>query len=228
MKAINSTTIVSGLISELLKNKFSRNLFRPKLDRYIRENIFKNSISKNPEFVKLYPYYALRAMYMSYFRNYDKGCISSGRHGGYFYINWDSNIMPCVFVPHYIDNVNSIYSSGKTLSDAMFSPLFVEGRKWQEDYAYGKDKMGNLLMPCLYRDHYKNFFEIAKRTGAQPENQASNKALNSKEYYDAMLKFDEELDKVSSPVWDELAGISMLHVKGEKHRLSKKLQKNEP
>jgi len=132
------------------------------------------------------------------------GCISCGKSKGYFYINWDGNIMPCVFVPHYIDNVQSLYKSGKKLSDALFSPLFTEGRKWQSNYLKGNNKPGNLLMPCFYRDHHKDFAEIAKSTGAKPENKAAGDALISDEYYDAMLKFDEQLEKMSSPVWDEM------------------------
>lgn len=132
------------------------------------------------------------------------GCISSGSPHGYFYINWDGNIMPCVFVPHYVDNVKTLYNSGKTLTDALFSPLFEEGKKWQKRYTNNKGKLSNLLMPCLYRDHYKDFFEIAKGTNAKPENQAAGDAINSKEYYDKMLLFSEELDKESSPIWKNL------------------------
>lgn len=132
------------------------------------------------------------------------GCISCGKPHGYFYINWDGNIMPCVFVPHYLDNVKSLYSSGKKLSDALFSPLFVKGREWQSDYLENNGKPANLLTPCFYRDHYKNFAEIAKSTGAKPENQAAEDALQSTEYYEAMLSFDDQLKKIASPVWDEI------------------------
>ena len=131
------------------------------------------------------------------------GCISCGKPKGYFYINWDGNIMPCVFVPHFIDNVQTLYNSGRNLSDALFSPFFVEGRKWQSTYLQSDDKLGNLLMPCFYRDHHKDFVEIAKSTGAKPENQSAGEALNSNEYYEAMLRFDEKLEKVASPVWEE-------------------------
>ncbi len=40
------------------------------------------------------------------------GCISAGRPGGYFYIDWNGNIAPCVFFPYYIDNLYDIYTSG--------------------------------------------------------------------------------------------------------------------
>lgn len=94
------------------------------------------------------------------------GTLSCGKPAGYFYVNWEGNIIPCGFVSH-IDNVNSLYNSGKTLSDALFSPFFEEGRKWQSGYLHGKDKLGNLLMPCFYYDQHKDFVELAKNTGAK-------------------------------------------------------------
>ena len=132
------------------------------------------------------------------------GCISSGRPGGYFYINWDGNIMPCVFVPYYLDNVKTLYESGKTLSDALFSPLFVKGREWQNKYMHSEEKLGNLLMPCFYRDHYKDLVNIVKETQSKPENKAAEEAILSENYYQKMLMFDDQLEKISSPLWNEL------------------------
>lgn len=130
------------------------------------------------------------------------GCISCGRAGGgYIYINWDGNIMPCVFIPYYHDNINTLYNSGKSLADALFTPLFVKGREWQKEYIGDKDNPGNLLSPCFYRDHYKTFYDIAKSAQVKPENEDADKAFNSKEYYELMLKFDNELEELSSPVW---------------------------
>jgi hypothetical protein len=37
-----------------------------------------------------------------------------------------------------------------------------------------------------------------------PENEDAQTALNSKEYYEFMLKFDNELEELSSPIWDNL------------------------
>ncbi len=133
------------------------------------------------------------------------GCISCGRAGeGYFYINWDGNIMPCVFVPYYHDNINTLYNTGKSLSDALFTPLFVKGRAWQKEYNGNRNNPGNLLTPCFYRDHYKTFYEIAQQTQVLPENEDADKAFHSKEYYEFMQEFDNELEALSSPVWDKL------------------------
>lgn len=132
------------------------------------------------------------------------GCISCGRSGGYFYINWEGNIMPCVFVPYYQNNIISLYNSGKTLSDAMFSPLFMKGRAWQKDYIGDKSNPGNLLTPCFIRDHYKTFYEIAQQSQVLPENKQANESFHSREYHELMLKFDKELEELASPVWEEL------------------------
>lgn len=131
------------------------------------------------------------------------GCISCGKPKGYFYINWDGNIMPCVFVPHFNDNIQTLYNSGRNLSDALFFPLFVKGRQWQSGYKSRNGISVNLLMPCFYRDHYKDFTEIVKSSNAMPENQAAKDALNSHEYYKDMLNFDEQLRKISTPIWEE-------------------------
>jgi MoaA/NifB/PqqE/SkfB family radical SAM enzyme len=133
------------------------------------------------------------------------GCICCGRSsGGYFYINWDGNIMPCVFVPYYHDNVTTLYNSGKTLSDAMFSPLFIKGRAWQKEYNGGRNNPGNLLTPCFIRDHYKTFYEIAQQSQVLPENEEADEAFHSRECHEFMLDFDHELEGLASPVWDEL------------------------
>lgn len=131
------------------------------------------------------------------------GCISCGRPGGYFYINWDGNIMPCVFIPYFKDNIHKLYESGKTLADALFSSFFIEGRKWQSSYRNNDSKLGNLLMPCFYRDHYVDFYRIAKLTGVEPENSSASKAFISDEYYQDMMCFDKQLEYYSSELWEK-------------------------
>jgi MoaA/NifB/PqqE/SkfB family radical SAM enzyme len=39
------------------------------------------------------------------------GCISAARPGGYFYIDWNGNIMPCAFFPYSTMNINDIYKT---------------------------------------------------------------------------------------------------------------------
>lgn len=46
-------------------------------------------------------------------------CISAGRPGGYFYIDWDGNVMPCVFVPYSTHNVKDVFEKGGDLNDIL-------------------------------------------------------------------------------------------------------------
>ncbi|MBT3304711.1 hypothetical protein HN592_05485 [Candidatus Woesearchaeota archaeon] len=131
------------------------------------------------------------------------GCISCGKH--YFYIDWDGNIMPCVFIPYYQDNLKDLYANGKSIMDAMFSDLFTKGRAWQKDNFTKKDgKVRNLMMPCLVRDNHKDFVSIVKSCeGVKGEDQAATDALNSDEYHADLEQFDEDLKKIEDPYWEE-------------------------
>ena len=115
------------------------------------------------------------------------GCMAAARGGGYFYIMWDGTITPCVFVPfkdRNLGNLYKLYEEGKTITDAIKSPLFEEIRKWQYDYWIEKPacECGNLLSPCIIRDNSEEFYKIVKETEAIPVDEGA------KEY----LKFIEE------------------------------------
>jgi MoaA/NifB/PqqE/SkfB family radical SAM enzyme len=47
------------------------------------------------------------------------GCLSAGGHdrGGYFYIDWNGAVSPCVFVPYSPVNIKDVYARGGTLND---------------------------------------------------------------------------------------------------------------
>ena len=134
------------------------------------------------------------------------GCIAYGRSGGYLYVDWNGNIMPCVFVPYYEDNIKELYKQNKKLADALFSDLFKKGREWQIKYGYDpnhefKSKPKNWLMPCSIRDHWKNFREniISKTTKSQDE--FAKQALESEEYNKTLEEFDKELSEKTEPIW---------------------------
>ena len=132
------------------------------------------------------------------------GCIAYGRQGGYFYIDWNGNIMPCVFVPYYVDNVKNLFAEGKPLFTSLFSEFFENGRKWQNEYGLGHSSVpDNWLMPCSYRDHYKNFKENIVTAGVKPENEDAKLALESSEYFDMMHAFDSELKTLTDDLWEE-------------------------
>ncbi len=132
------------------------------------------------------------------------GCIAYGRGGGYFYIDWSGNIMPCVFIPYYVDNVYELYKKGKTLADALFSEFFKRGREWQKKYGLSHLKNPeNWLMPCSIRDNYQYFRESILTENAKGENEFAQEAKDSKEYFDALVKYDKELKSLTQSIWEK-------------------------
>ena len=131
------------------------------------------------------------------------GCIAYGRWNGYFYINWDGKIMPCVFVPFYEETVFDIYSSGRTLGDALQAPLFKNGRAWQESYGYCNPDKGNILMPCSIRDHFKNFKCNILSPGSKSENMHAEQMLEDPEIEETLIRLEKNLDRLSNRIWQE-------------------------
>ncbi len=132
------------------------------------------------------------------------GCIAYGRWDGYFYVDWNGNIMPCVFVPYYVDNVKDLYVNGKTLADGLQSKMFKNGRKWQKDYGFENPyHRSNMLMPCSIRDHYKNFKENILTPDAKGEDKDAEAILHDPEYEKMLLAFDNELQKLTDSIFNE-------------------------
>jgi len=132
------------------------------------------------------------------------GCIAYGRPGGYFYIDWNGYIMPCVFIPYYVDTVYDLYKEGKTIADALFSDFFKKGREWQNKYGLTCPKKAeNWLMPCSIRDNYKYFREIVLPEEAKGENKFAEEAKNSKEHYEGLIQYDKKLKELNQPIWNK-------------------------
>ena len=132
------------------------------------------------------------------------GCISCARPGGgYFYIDWNGNIMPCVFIPYYKDNAKRLFAEGKKVIDAIFSDFFIKGREWQSRYFNQNGKLGNMLRPCFIRDHHRAFLEIAEKCNVLPEDQAAKEAMEDEGYHKELIKFDEKLKEIEDPYWQK-------------------------
>lgn len=132
------------------------------------------------------------------------GCIAYGRRGGYFYIDWNGNIMPCVFVPYYVDNVYDLYNNNKSLVDALFSDFMKNGRKWIRQYGQAHPETpNNWLMPCSIRDHYDNFRRNILPGHAKGESEEAEESLNDNEYYRKLVQYDEELKELTEDIWEE-------------------------
>ncbi len=79
--------------------------------------------------------------------DYVNGCLAAGRDGGgYFHINTNGDVEPCVFVHFAQDNIKDIYRKGGHLWDVLRSEFFCEIRKrqpWNQDHR----------MPCMIIDN---------------------------------------------------------------------------
>ncbi len=133
------------------------------------------------------------------------GCISAGKPGGYIYIDWNGNVMPCVFNPYKIHNILQVYAQGENLNTVLFSP-FMEGiRKWQREYALEgpSDKMGNIIVPCAIRDHYSMMYELIKKTDAQPADEAAEQAIKDEKYYEGLVRYGKEVKELADVIWEK-------------------------
>ncbi|MFP4019484.1 MAG: radical SAM/SPASM domain-containing protein [Bacteroidales bacterium] len=132
------------------------------------------------------------------------GCIAYGRKNGYFYIDWNGNITPCVFVPYYVDNIYDLYKNGKSLVDALFSDFMKKGRQWIHDYGEGHPhNPENWLMPCSIRDHYANFRKNILTENAKGESKEAEEALKDDNYYKKLVEYDNKLEDLTEDLWEE-------------------------
>jgi MoaA/NifB/PqqE/SkfB family radical SAM enzyme len=133
------------------------------------------------------------------------GCLCAGRPGGYFYIDWHGNIMPCVFTPYSTDNIIDVYKRGETLNDVLQSPFLTAVRKWQRDYGYmaPPDQVGNEIIPCPIRDHYRHFCGIVKEHRAHPINPEAEEALKSPDFVEGLVSYGKKVAELTDHIWDK-------------------------
>ncbi len=133
------------------------------------------------------------------------GCISAGRQGGYFYINWNGDCTPCVFQPYAIHNINEVYKNGGNLNTVLNSDFFKSIRKWQNEYGYGqaKDKKENLLRPCAIRDHYGLYRELLERYKPYPIDKDARDALKDEEYRKKLTAYGDKIGELTKDIWEK-------------------------
>jgi MoaA/NifB/PqqE/SkfB family radical SAM enzyme len=140
------------------------------------------------------------------------GCIAAGRTrgGGYLYIDWNGAVTPCVFVPYSPLNIKDVYAKGGTLNDVWSDPFFADIRGWQEDYMQCE---GNWLAPCINRDHHNDLLRLIAQREPDPIDENALKALLDSEYICGLENYDQELQELSGPIWDEryLCGARAQH-----------------
>jgi MoaA/NifB/PqqE/SkfB family radical SAM enzyme len=133
------------------------------------------------------------------------GCIAAARPGGYFYIDWNGDVMPCVFVPYSVDNVYKAFKEGRDLNDVINSGFFEDIRKWQYDYGYKQQpsEHKNWIMPCFIRDHHAKFLEVVNKHDAKGAGEDAVAALKDDGYNIGLMNYDKEMKKLTDPVWEE-------------------------
>jgi MoaA/NifB/PqqE/SkfB family radical SAM enzyme len=133
------------------------------------------------------------------------GCISAGKPGGYFYIDWDGNIAPCVFVPYAVDNLYDIYERGDTISAPLRSGLFSNIRRFQDTYLGWKTEKPtkNLFMPCPIRDHHSMVRTLIDKYEPKPLDNDAAAAVGDEEYHRRMIDYDRRLHERLDPKWEE-------------------------
>jgi MoaA/NifB/PqqE/SkfB family radical SAM enzyme len=133
------------------------------------------------------------------------GCLCAGREGGYFYIDWNANLMPCVFTPYSTHNVREIYKNGGDLNTALDTPFLKAVRKWQGDYAYlqPSHQVGNEITPCPIRDHHRNFYDIVKEHDAKPINPEAAEALKAKDFIEGLCQYGKKVAELTDDIWDK-------------------------
>lgn len=133
------------------------------------------------------------------------GCIAGARPGGYFYINWDGNVTPCVFVPYTVDNINDAFKEGRDLNDIINSGFFKDIRKWQFEYGYKRpaEEHKNWIMPCFIRDHRGKFLEVIKKHNVNPADDDAAVALKDDGFNKGLINYDKEMHELTDPVWSD-------------------------
>ena len=135
-----------------------------------------------------------------------RGCMAAGRESGYLYVDWHGQVMPCVFAPYAVANVQDLYARSGTLDDAWRSPFFETIRRWQRRYGFGQAEPppgGDWLRPCPIRDHYRLFRRWVERCQLQPEDEAAGQALRDPAYYHGLVAYGQELERLTQGIWQE-------------------------
>jgi MoaA/NifB/PqqE/SkfB family radical SAM enzyme len=136
------------------------------------------------------------------------GCLAAGRAGGYFHVNWNGDVSPCVFFPYTPVNVRDVFARGGTLDDVWRHPFFADIRRWQRRQGYREagepcPDCGNWMAPCIIRDHHEDFMELMRRHEPAPLDEDARAALADPEYHAGLERFGRELEELTGPVWRE-------------------------
>ncbi|RKX79618.1 MAG: radical SAM protein [Spirochaetes bacterium] len=130
------------------------------------------------------------------------GCLSAGRSGGYFYIDWNGNVAHCVFFPYHVANIKEVYESGGDLTTVLMSGYFKKIRDWQDKYLNKHGKVGNLFAPCPIRDHHEVAYETIIEFNAKPMDDDAAQAIKDEEYHKKMYEYNAKTNRLLGRIWE--------------------------
>jgi radical SAM protein with 4Fe4S-binding SPASM domain len=136
------------------------------------------------------------------------GCLAAGRAGGYFHVNWNGDVSPCVFFPYSPVNVKDVFARGGTLDEVWTHPFFADIRRWQRAHGYRESNeacpdCGNFLAPCIIRDHHGDFLSLMRKHEPAPIDEDARAALADPAYHEGLERFGRELEELVEPIWRE-------------------------
>lgn len=128
------------------------------------------------------------------------GCLSAGGHGngGYFYIDWNGAITPCVFMPYSPVNIRDIYAQGGDLNTVYQTPFFASLRDWQLKY---KADNRNGLTPCPNRDHHDELEVLLRQYEPDPIDINATETLIDPEYTKGLVAYNREFEALTNDIW---------------------------
>lgn len=130
------------------------------------------------------------------------GCLSAGGHGagGYFYVDWNGAVSPCVFVPYSPVNIREVYQRGGSLNDVWQEPFFSSLREWQLDY---KKRNRNGLAPCPNRDHHDELEVLLRKYEPDPTDANAAETLTDPEYTAGLVAYSREFQAITDQIWQK-------------------------
>ena len=129
------------------------------------------------------------------------GCIAAGGHGqgGYFYIDWNGAVTPCVFMPYSPLNIRDAYAEGKTLNDVWQDPFFQAVRQWQYDYV---DDGRSMITPCPNRDHHDELERLLLQYEPLPTDSNAAETLVDPEYTRGLVAYNRRFEAITGGIWE--------------------------
>ncbi|MCE5254569.1 MAG: radical SAM protein [Actinomycetia bacterium] len=129
------------------------------------------------------------------------GCIAAGGHGqgGYFYIDWNGAVTPCVFMPYSPVNIRDAYAQGKTLNDVWQDPFFQAVRQWQYDYV---DDGRSMIAPCPNRDHHDELERLLIQYEPEPTDSNAAETLVDPDYTRGLVAYNRRFEAITDGIWE--------------------------